>query len=112
MIEKHFTLDKTLSGPDHKASLDPDELRAMVRSVRKVEEIMGDGLKVPRASELNNRDVVRKSLVAAIDIKAGENFSKKNLAVKRPGIGRCPMDYWDLLGEECSDSFMADDIIR
>ena len=112
LIEKHFTLDKTLSGPDHKASLDPDELKAMVRSVRKVEKIMGDGLKLPSASELNNRDVVRKSLVAAIDIKAGENFSKKNLAVKRPGIGRCPMDYWDLLGEECSDSFMADDIIR
>ena len=111
LLEKPFTLDKTLSGPDHKASLEPDELRAMVSSVRTVEKIMGDGLKVPRSSELNNRDVARKSLVAAIDIQAGENFSKKNLTVKRPGTGRCPMDYWELLGEECRDSFMADEII-
>ena len=111
LIEKHFTLDKTLSGPDHKASLDPDELKAMVRSVRKVEKIMGDGLKLPSASELNNRDVARKSLVAAMDILAGEKFSKKNLTVKRPGTGRCPMEYWELLGEECSNDFIADEII-
>lgn len=111
LIEKHFTLDKTQFGPDHKASLEPDELKAMVGSVRTVEKIMGDGLKVPRPSEMNNRNVARKSLVAAVDIRAGERFSKKNLTVKRPGTGRCPMDYWELLGEECKDGLMADEII-
>ncbi len=97
-IEKHFTLDKTLTGPDHAASLEPPELRQMVERIRIVEQALGDGKKAPQEVELENRSVVRKSLVAARAIREGELFSPENVAIKRPGTGRSPMDYWDVLG--------------
>lgn len=111
LIEKHFTLDKTLPGPDHKASLDPDELREMVASIRAVGKSMGNGLKKPMPSELGNRDIARKSLVAAVDIRKGDMFTVENLQIKRPGTGRSPMDYWGVLGEESQQDYKPDEII-
>jgi N-acetylneuraminate synthase len=98
IIEKHFTLDKDLPGPDHKASLDPQELADFVAGVRTVEAALGDGEKSPRPSELDTRDVARKSLVANSAIKTGEAFSADNIGAKRPGTGVSPMRYWDTLG--------------
>jgi N-acetylneuraminate synthase len=112
MIEKHFTLDKTMDGPDHRASLEPDELKAMVREIRAVEMAMGSGVKAPTPSEIGNLEVTRRSLVAADRIKVGDVFTKDNLAIKRPGTGRSPMEYWDLLGERSASDFSADEVIK
>lgn len=108
IIEKHFTLDRALPGPDHKASLTPLELAAMVRSIREVEQAMGDGIKRPMPSELGNRNVARKSLVAARDILAGEPM---DLACKRPGNGRTPFDFWLLQGRPAARDHAADEAI-
>lgn len=111
IIEKHLTLDKTLPGPDHQASLEPDELQAMVKGIRDVEAALGNGDKQPAASELKNRPIVRKSLVAARAIRQGEIFSADNLASKRPGSGISPMRYWEVLGQTASRDFAADEEI-
>ena len=108
LIEKHFTLNKSLPGPDHKASLEPDELRAMVDAIRTVEVVMGNGKKQPMPSELKNREIVRKSLVAGQEIKKGEIFTEENLAIKRPGNGVNPMSYWDYLGETSTKHIYPD----
>jgi len=102
LIEKHFTLDRSLPGPDHKASLEPDEFKSMVDAIRSVEVALGNGTKVPALSELKNLDVVRKSLVASCKISKGEVFSENNLVTKRSGGGISPMNYWDILGERAS----------
>ncbi|MDP2636874.1 MULTISPECIES: N-acetylneuraminate synthase [unclassified Pseudoalteromonas] len=111
LIEKHFTVDKSLPGPDHKASLDPQELKAMVDGIRTVEKVMGDGIKGPRPSEVKNKSVARKSLVAANAITAGELFSENNLAVKRPGSGLNPIKYWHYLNKASSKNYKAGDLI-
>ncbi len=111
MIEKHLTLDKTMSGPDHMASLEPTELKAMVEGVRAVELALGDGRKVPMPSELGNRDIARKSLVAAAEIRKGEVFTEENLTIKRPGTGRSPMEFWDMLGEKSKANYRADEVV-
>ncbi|MDF1613504.1 N-acetylneuraminate synthase [Desulfurivibrio dismutans] len=111
VVEKHFTLDKTLPGPDHKASLEPDELRAMVRAIRNIEKALGDGIKRPGPSELPNRTVARKSIVAARDIKKGEQFTAKNLTVKRPGGGISPMRWDEMLGQTAGRDFDQDELI-
>jgi len=111
LIEKHFTLDKTLPGPDHKASLNPDELVAMVKEIRTVEQVMGNGIKCPHPSEINNRQVVRKSLVALKDINSGDVFSGDNITAKRSGIGINPMQYWDIIGLQSPINFIKDDNI-
>jgi N-acetylneuraminate synthase len=111
LIEKHFTLDKTMEGPDHKASLDPVELKNMVQGIREVELALGNGLKGPRPSELKNISVARKSLVAAIDIAEGELFSVNNIAIKRPGYGRSPYQYWEVQGQQSSRSYKAGEVI-
>jgi len=111
LIEKHFTLDKELSGPDHKASLDPDELKAMVIAIRTVEQVMGDGLKGPKPSELGNRSVVRKSLVAANNINEDDLFSEENLSIKRPGTGRSPMEFWSFIGKKSHKKYSSDEVI-
>jgi N-acetylneuraminate synthase len=98
VIEKHFTLSRRLPGPDHVASLEPDELREMVRDIREVEAAMGDGKKEPNEQELKNRIPARGSLVAARNIKAGEGFTPENLTVKRPGSGVPAAEYWDYVG--------------
>lgn len=111
LIEKHFTLDKTMEGPDHKASLEPNELRQMVAAIRNVRDAMGDGIKGPRLSELKNKAVARKSLVAADDIVAGEPFTVSNIAIKRPGNGITPYLYWEFIGKTARRSYSEGELI-
>ncbi len=111
LIEKHLTLDRNLPGPDHKASLEPNQFKAMVNGIRIVEKALGNGIKRPTASEKANLPVVRKSLVAAMPICAGELFTEENLTAKRPGTGISPM-YWDKwIGQTADRDFAADDLI-
>lgn len=112
VIEKHFTLDRDLPGPDHKASLEPRELRAMVRAIRDVEQAVGTGEKVPAASEKKNIAVARRSIVAARGIRKGEVFSPENIACKRPGTGASPMRYWDVLGRKATKQYRKDEVIK
>jgi N-acetylneuraminate synthase len=111
IIEKHFTLDRTLPGPDHAASLEPAELASMIEAVRSVEASLGDGVKRPTPSESKNLPIARKSLVAARAIRAGERFSRENLTTKRPGSGRSPFDYWSVLGTSATRGYEEDDVI-
>lgn len=111
MIEKHFTLDKNMEGPDHKASLEPYELKAMVSAIRNIEQAMGDGIKRPSVSEVKNMQVARKSLVAACNIKQGEVFTEQNLTVKRPGLGISPMSWNEVLGQAAQKDYQADGLI-
>jgi len=111
MIEKHFTLDRQLPGPDHTASLEPIELKELVEGVRRVSSAMGDGNKHPRAIEKATADVARKSLVANAPIAAGEIFTTENLTVKRPGTGLDPIHYWSFLGSHAARPYEADDLI-
>jgi N-acetylneuraminate synthase len=111
VIEKHFTLDKMLEGPDHKASLEPHELKAMVTAIRDVGQALGDGCKEPKESELKNRPIARKSLVAAREIRKGEFFSEENLTVKRPGTGMNPFKFWEILGQVASRDYTVDEVI-
>lgn len=112
VIEKHFTLDRNLPGPDHQASLEPGELKAMISAIRNVEIALGDGIKRPTLSEFRNRPVARKSLVARVAIKQGEVFSAENLAVKRPGNGVSPMRWDEVLGRAARRNFTADELIE
>ena len=112
VIEKHFTLDRTLPGPDHKASLEPDELKAMVCAIRNLEQALGDGHKRPSASETGNLVIARKSIVAACKISKGESFSAANLAVKRPGGGLTPMRWDQVIGQSAKRDFGADEYIE
>lgn len=112
VIEKHFTLDKNMCGPDHKASLDPEELKAMLHAIRNVEEALGDGIKRPSLSELKNIPIVRKSIVAATNIRKGEIFSEDNVTVKRPGTGISPMEWDNILGRKAERNFMKDTLIE
>jgi N-acetylneuraminate synthase len=109
VIEKHFTLDRQLPGPDHKASLEPEELTAMVQAIRQVEAALGTGMKLPSVSEVKNRAIARKSLVAGTKIRAGELFSEANLTVKRPGTGISPMLYWEWLGKKAERDYVTDE---
>lgn len=112
VIEKHFTIDRTLPGPDHQASLEPRELHAMVAAIRNIERALGDGIKRPTPTELRNRPIVRKSIVASRPIMAGEVFAEGNLCVKRPGTGISPMRWDDVLGRTATRSFAADELIE
>ncbi|RHX86857.1 N-acetylneuraminate synthase [Leptospira stimsonii] len=112
VIEKHFTLDKSLPGPDHKASLEPDELKALVQSIRNIEQSLGDGIKRPSLSESKNLGIARKSIVASSAIKKGETFSSENLAVKRPGIGISPMRFDEIIGLQAKRDFDEDELIE
>ena len=112
MIEKHFTLDRNLPGPDHKASLEPDELKAMVSAIRNIELAMGDGIKRPSSSEAKNLSIVRRSLVAAHAIRAGEVFSEANLTAKRPGTGLSPMRWDEVMGRKAPRDFLPDEVIE
>jgi N,N'-diacetyllegionaminate synthase len=112
MIEKHFTLARTMEGPDHKASLEPDELKAMVKSIRHIEQALGDGVKRPSESERKNISVVRKSILASRPIEIGESFSDNNLIVKRPGNGISPMRWDEIVGKKATRNFSADELIE
>ena len=113
VIEKHFTLDKTLPGPDHKASLEPDELKAMVSAIRNIEKaIGGSGLKEVSKSEEKNKSIVRKSIVASKAIKKGELLTEENLIVKRPGTGISPIQWDEVIGKEAKRDFQEDELIE
>lgn len=111
IIEKHLTIDKSLNGPDHSASIEPDELKAMISAIRNIEEAMGDGLKKPSPSELKNIDVARKSIVAAKAINKGECFSEDNITVKRPGNGISPMEWDKIIGSISTINYKKNDQI-
>ena len=111
IIEKHFTLDKTMNGPDHKASLEPEELKSMVASIRNIEKAMGNSEKKPSPSESINIEVVRKSIVASQDIEKGEVLTERNIAVKRPGDGISPMKWDSVIGSIAVKSYNSDDFI-
>ncbi|MFK5938617.1 MAG: N-acetylneuraminate synthase [Sulfurimonas sp.] len=110
-IEKHFTLDKTMEGPDHKASLEPDELMAMVKGIRNIELALGSSVKKPSKSEIPNIKVARKSIIASSDIKKGDILSGDNLAIKRPGNGISPMRWDEIVGSVASKDYAEDELI-
>ena len=111
VIEKHFTLNRMLPGPDHQASLEPHELKAMVDAIRNVEAALGDGVKRPSPSELKNKPIARKSLVAIRSIRAGEDFSAENMGTKRPGTGLSPMLWDEIVGRTATKDFAVDELI-
>ena len=112
VIEKHFTLDRSLPGPDHQASLEPREMAAMVTGIRNVERALGDGIKRPSRSEMKNIAIARKSLVASQAIRAGDRFTSVNLATKRPGTGVSPMRWDEVIGQIARRDFAADELIE
>lgn len=112
VIEKHFTLDRNLEGPDHKASLEPNELESMVLGIRQIEQALGTGRKAPARSELKNKNIVRKSLVAKTAIQQGEVFTNGNITAKRPGSGISPFAYWDNLGKKAMKDYQKDEQVQ
>ena len=112
VIEKHFTLDRNLPGPDHLASLEPHELVAMISGIRNIEKALGKGMKKPSPSELKNKPVARKSIVAALPIKEGETFTEMNITVKRPGTGITPMRWDEIIGRKATKHYRGDDQIE
>lgn len=111
VVEKHFTLDKAMNGPDHRASMDPAELTQLVSAIRHVEKALGDGSKLVTDSERHNRNIARKSIVAAVPIAAGETLSECNLTTKRPGTGRSPMEWDRVIGTVAQRDYQPDDPI-
>ncbi len=111
VIEKHFTIDKTMDGPDHKSSIDPEELKAMVSSIRNIEKALGSSVKKPSKSEKPNISMARKSIVARKSIKKGELFTEKNITIKRPGIGISPMKWDTILGKVAERDYQIDDLL-
>jgi N-acetylneuraminate synthase len=109
VIEKHFTLDRSLDGPDHAASLEPTELRSMIASIRIVERALGEKTKCPAPGEFENRDAARRSVVAACRIRRGESLTLEMLDVKRPGSGISPMETWSLLGRRANQDYEKDE---
>ena len=112
VIEKHFTLDRKMEGPDHKASLEPCELKDMVTAIRNIEVAIGEDKKQPSNSEKRNIQIVRKSIVAKRDIAAGEVLSEENITTKRPGTGICPMNWNDVIGKKAIKNFKMDELIE
>ncbi len=112
VIEKHFTLDKTMEGPDHVASLDPNELKNMVKAIRNIEIALGNGIKKPSKSEIKNKGIARKSIVARIKIKEGQVFTEENLTVKRPGTGISPMRWDEVVGMTASRNYEEDEMVE
>lgn len=112
VIEKHFTLDKTMEGPDHRASLEPEELKEMVKAIRNIELTLGDGVKRLTESEKKNIDIVRKSIVASKDIKKGNKFTEENLGIKRPGDGISPMRWDEVIGKISNRDYEEDELIE
>ena len=111
IIEKHFTLDRNMEGPDHKASLEPNELATMIKSIRNIEDAFGESEKVPTKNEIKNQQVARKSIIAKKNIKKGEIFTEENLTTKRPGTGISPMKWNEVIGQEAKRDFEEDELI-
>lgn len=112
VIEKHLTLDRNLPGPDHRASIEPDEMAEMIAAIRDVEVALGDGRKVPAPEEIPNRAVARRSLIALHPVRAGERFTEENLGVKRPGNGVPPIEYWSYIGKAASRDYAANEALE
>lgn len=113
VIEKHFTLNRTMRGPDHAASLEPTELKEMVKTIRNIEKaISGSGLKEPSVSELKNKPIARKSIVAIVNISKGDLFTEKNIGIKRPGSGISPMEWDQVIGQNSISDFKLDELIK
>ena len=112
VMEKHFTLEKNMVGPDHKASLEPEELKAMVKAIRNIEKALGNGIKTPSESEFKNKSITRKSIVANQDIKKGEIFTEQNLGIKRPGIGISPMGWDEVVGRKANRDYKEEEMIE
>jgi N,N'-diacetyllegionaminate synthase len=112
VIEKHLTLDKSLPGPDHKASIEPKDLEKMIRGIRDIEKALGDGIKKPSISEEKNKKVIRKSIVALKQIKKGDIFSYENIGCKRPGDGISPMQIDNIIGKKSKTNFEKDEMIK
>jgi N,N'-diacetyllegionaminate synthase len=112
VIEKHFTLDKALKGPDHQASLDPIELSSMVQAIRNIEQAIGSGIKKPSSSETKNITIARRSIVACRPIKKGQEFTEDNITTKRPGVGISPMRWDEIIGRNACRDFLADELIE
>jgi N,N'-diacetyllegionaminate synthase len=112
VIEKHFTLDRNLPGPDHRTSLEPHELFAMILGIRNIEKALGTGIKKPSPSELKNKPVARKSIVAASSIEQGETFTEMNITVKRPGTGITPMRWDEIIGRKAVKPYRRDELIE
>jgi N,N'-diacetyllegionaminate synthase len=112
VIEKHFTLDKNMEGPDHKASMNPAEFEILITSIRNIELALGSGIKKPTKSEEKNISIVRKSIVAAKQINKGDKFTKENITIKRPGIGISPMKWDNVIGKIAPKDFIEDDLIE
>ena len=111
VIEKHLTIDRDLPGPDHKASLEPNEFKNLVDQVRNLENAFGDGIKRPTEVELKNKKIARRSLVALKAIKTGDVFTSENISIKRPGTGRSPFEYWSLLGTKATSDIAENEVI-
>ena len=111
-IEKHLTLDRSLPGPDHKASIEPADLKHLIDSIRIVEASLGSGVKAPVPAEIPNMAIARKSIVAAMPIARGERITAQHLAVKRPGSGRSPFELWDVIGTVATRDYRIDDPIE
>jgi N,N'-diacetyllegionaminate synthase len=112
IIEKHFTSDRNLPGPDHKASLEPAELKNMIKAIRNIESARGDGVKKLTSSEMSNLSIARKSIVASIDIKEGEIFTDENLTTKRAGVGISPMKWDEVIGKRAQRNYLLNDLIE
>ena len=112
VIEKHFTLNKKMQGPDHTSSINFNELKLMVRSIRNIEDALGHGVKTPSKSEIKNLKIVRKSIVAKCNILKGKKFSNKNITIKRPGTGISPMKWDKVIGKKAKKNFYTDDFIE
>jgi N,N'-diacetyllegionaminate synthase len=112
VIEKHFTLCKTMDGPDHRASLEPDELKAMILAIRNIEQALGDGVKAPSSSEAPNTESARKSIIAKVNINKGEIFNEDNVTTKRPATGISPMKWYDVIGKVSTKDYDMDDKIE
>lgn len=112
IIEKHFTLDRRMPGPDHKASIEPNELKTMVEGIRRIERAKGSYIKEPMLSELKNREVARKSIVASQNIARGECFTERNITTKRPGTGISPMRWNEVIGQRAKRDFGEDELIE
>ena len=112
MSKKHFTLNKNDTGPDHLASLEPNQLKSMVKSIRNIEKSLGSSFKRPSAEEIKNKKIVRKSIVAQKKINVGEMLTEENLAVKRPGTGISPMRWDEVIGRKANRNFNEDELIE
>lgn len=112
IIEKHFTLDRNMPGPDQAASLEPDEFAKMIKAIRNIEKALGDGIKRPSPSEIRNIPIARKSIVALRDIKKGEVFTEENIMCKRPALGLSPMRWYDVIGQIADRDYFEDELIE